>query len=123
MIETTKETYYEALQESSTGWHENKNDYVPFIKYMLGVVVASYREFSSRVKLLIMSGLTKRDRIGEVIKQNLGTITKSEIMKKCPDISQITIQRALIELQEQEKIIKIGGGRYTKYTWNWDKEY
>lgn len=59
--------------------------------------------------------------IGEVIKQTVGTITKAEIMKKCPDISQITIQRALIELQKQEKIIKICGGRYTKYTWNWDK--
>jgi Fic family protein len=122
MIEITKETYYEALQASSAGWHEGENDYVPFIKYMLGVVVASYREFSSRVKLLTTAGLTKGDRIGEVIKQTVGTITKAEIMKKCPDISQITIQRALIELQEQEKIIKIGGGRYTKYTWNWDKE-
>ncbi len=122
MIETTKDTYYEALQSSSVGWHEGENDYVPFIKYMLGVVAASYREFSSRVKLLTTAGLTKGDRIGEVIKQTVGTITKAEIMKKCPDISQITIQRALIELQEQEKIIKIGGGRYTKYTWNWDKE-
>lgn len=122
MIETTKDTYYEALQSSSAGWHEGENDYVPFIKYMLGVVVASYREFSSRVKLLTTAGLTKGDRIGEVIKQTVGTITKAEIMKKCPDISQITIQRALIELQKQEKIIKIGGGRYTKYTWNWDKE-
>lgn len=122
MIETTKETYYEALQDSSAGWHEAENDYVPFIKYMLGVVVASYREFSSRVKLLTTAGLSKGDRIGEIIKQTLGTITKSEIMEKCPDISQITIQRALIELQVQEKIIKIGGGRYTKYTWNWDRE-
>ena len=122
MIETTKDIYYEALQSSSAGWHEGENDYVPFIKYMLGVVVASYREFSSRVKLLTTAGLTKGDRISEVIKQTVGTITKAEIMKKCPDISQITIQRALIELQKQEKIIKIGGGRYTKYTWNWDKE-
>ena len=122
MIETTKETYYEALQESSIGWHEGENDYVPFIKYMLGIVVASYREFSSRVKLLTMAGLTKSDRISEMIRQTVGTITKTEIMKKCPDISQITVQRALIELQEQKKITKISGGRYTKYTWNWDKE-
>lgn len=122
MIETTKESYYETLQESSVGWHEGENDYVPFVKYMLGVVVASYREFSSRVKLLTTAGLSKGNRIGEVIKQTVGTITKADIMKKCPDISQITIQRALIELQEQEKIIKIGGGRYTKYVWNWDKE-
>ena len=122
MIEMTKETYYEALQASSVGWHEGENDYIPFINYMLGVVVASYREFSSRVRLLTTSGLSKGDRVGEIIKQTVGTITKAEIMNKCPDISQITIQRALIDLQEQEKIIKIGGGRYTKYTWNWDKE-
>lgn len=122
MIETTKETYYEALQASSEGWHDNENDYIPFIKYMLGVVVASYRDFSSRVKLITTAGFTKGDRIGEIIKQTVGTITKSEIMKKCPDISEITVKRALLELSEQNKIIKIGGGRYTKYTWNWDEE-
>lgn len=122
MIETTKETYYEALQKSSTLWHEDENDYLPFIKYMLGIVVASYREFSSRIKLLTTAGLTKIGRIGETIKQTNGTITKSEIMNKCPDISQTTVQRALAELQDQEKIKKIGGGRYTKYVWNWDKE-
>lgn len=122
MIESSKETYYEALQASSTGWHEENNDYIPFIIYMLGIVLASYREFSSRVRMLTMSGFTKGERIGEIIKQTVGTITKTEIMKKCPDISQITIQRALIDLQEQGKISKVGGGRYTKYIWNWDKE-
>ena len=41
-----------------------------------------------------------------------------EILEKCPDISQVTVQRALAELIESEEILKIGGGRYTKYTWN-----
>ena len=122
MIESSKETYYEALQASSTGWHEEDNNYIPFIIYMLGIVLASYREFSSRVRMLTTAGFTKGERIGEIIKQTVGTITKTEIMKKCPDISQITIQRALIDLQEQGKISKVGGGRYTKYIWNWDKE-
>ena len=122
MIESSKETYYEALQASSIGWHEADNDYIPFIVYMLGIVLASYREFSSRVRILTTTGFTKGERIGEIIKQTVGTITKTEIMKKCPDISQITIQRALIDLQEQGKISKVGGGRYTKYIWNWDKE-
>ena len=49
LIEQTKEIYYESLQLSSAGWHENKNDYEPFVKYMLGVIVAAYRDFSSRV--------------------------------------------------------------------------
>ena len=54
----------------------------------------------------------------EIIKNTLGTITKKEIAEKCPDISVVTIQRTLAELLTAEKILKIGGGRYTKYTWN-----
>lgn len=122
LIEQSKETYYEALQESSAGWHENENRYEPFVRYMLGVIVAAYRDFSSRVQLLAASGLSKPERIREIIKGTLGKITKSEIMKKCPDISQITVQRTLNDLQKRGEIIKIGGGRYTTYTWNRERD-
>ena len=118
MIENSKELYYECLRESSENWYENKNDYIPFIKYMLGVIVGAYREFSSRIKLLITQNISKPERIEEIIKNTLGTITKKEIAEKCPDISVVTIQRTLAELLTAEKILKIGGGRYTKYTWN-----
>lgn len=121
MIEKTKDTYYEALQMSSQGWYENENDYAPFVNYILGVVVAAYRDFSLRVQVLITAGLTKSDRIEQIIKETVGTITKSELAKKCPDISQITIQRTLIDLQDAGKIKKIGGGRYTKYVWNTER--
>ena len=43
---------------------------------------------------------------------------KKEILEKCPDISQVTVQRALAELVESGEALKIGGGRYTKYIWN-----
>ena len=43
-------------------------------------------------------------------------------MDKCPDISQITVQRTLNDLLEKNDIIKIGGGRYTSYIWNREKE-
>lgn len=118
LIEQTKEIYYESLQLSSAGWHENKNDYEPFIKYMLGVIVAAYREFSSRVSLLITQGMSKPDRVKEIIRATLGPITKTEILAKCPDISQVTVQRALADLVDNGDIIKLGGGRYTKYIWN-----
>lgn len=122
VIEQSKETYYETLQQSSAGWHENQNDYTPFVRYMLGVIVAAYRDFSSRVQVLVTSGMSKPDRIREVIKGTLGKITKAEIMEKCPDISQITVQRTLIELQKKGEIIKLSGGRYTSYTWNRERE-
>ncbi len=44
LIEKTKETYYEALQSSSIGWHENENDYGPFVKYYLGIMQKAYNE-------------------------------------------------------------------------------
>ena len=66
--------------------------------------------------------LSKPDRVREIIKRTLGKITKTEIMQKCPDISQVTIQRALTALVQNKEIIKFGGGRYTTYIWNREKE-
>ena len=122
LIEKTKEAYYECLQDSSLRWHEEENDYEPFVQYMLGVIVAAHRDFSSRIETLTDIGLSKPERIEKIIQSNYGEITKTEILEKCPDISQITVQRTLAELMEAQKIIKIGGGRYTKYVWNRDNE-
>ena len=122
LIADSKETYYEVLQESSAEWHEGTNDYLPFVRYMLGIVVAAYREFTSRVDILITRGLSKPERVREIIRSTTGRITKTQIMKQCPDISQKTVERALKELMDSDRIIKIGGGRYTSYTWNWEKE-
>ena len=47
--------------------------------------------------------------------------TKKEIMEKCPDISNITIQRTLADMVRKNEIIKISGGRYTSYAWNWER--
>lgn len=120
LIEETKDTYYEALQRSSTNWHENNNDYAPFVRYMLGILLGAYREFETRVKTFV--GVSKNDRIREILRETLGKITKKELLEKCPDISKITVERTLREMVQSGEIIKISGGRYTAYTWNRDKE-
>ena len=89
---------------------------------MLGIVIAAYREFASRVDILITRGLSKPDRVREIIRGTTGRITKKQIMQQCLDISQKTVERALTEMLNNKEIIKIGGGRYTSYTWNWEKE-
>lgn len=122
LIEESKETYYEALQQSSQKWHEEANDYAPFVRYTLGVVAAAYRDFSTRVQALAASDMSKPDRIREIIKGTLGKITKAEIIEQCPDISQVTVQRTLSDLQKSGEILKLGGGRYTSYIWNREKE-
>jgi Fic family protein len=35
LIEKTKTSYYESLQESSLNWHEEENDYIPFVQYSI----------------------------------------------------------------------------------------
>ena len=122
LIADSKTTYYEVLLESSKGWHEDENDYIPFVRYTLGIVIAAYREFVSRVDILITRGLSKPEQVRETIRNTTGKITKAYVMKQCPDISQKTVERALKELLDSGKIIKIGGGRYTSYAWNWEKE-
>ena len=122
LIEKSKDTYYEALQASSYGWHENENDYAPVVEYYLGVVIAAYKEFSSRVQMLIESRMSKPKQVREVIRKHIGKITKSQIMEKCPDISVTTIQRTLADLLKNNEIIKLSGGRYASYVWNGENE-
>ena len=122
LIEQTKDNYYEALQDSSQNWYENENNYEPFVKYMLGIVLAAYREFMDRTYMIEEKTISKPDRVADVIREHIGNITKSEILGLLPDVSSITVQRSITELVKEERIIKIGGGRYTKYIWNWDKE-
>ena len=121
LIEKSKETYYEVLEQSSNNWHEENNNYEPFVKYMLGIIVAAYRDFSERTDIIISKGVSKPNRIRDIIQNTLGKITKQEILEKCPDISMITVQRTLSDLYKNGDILKQSGGRYTTYTWNWEK--
>lgn len=110
LIERTKETYYEALQASSIGWHENENSYEPFVKYYLGIIQKAYNEFESRVEHLKNRSLSKPERIKAMIDQKVGKITKKEIMETCPDISKTTIERTLTDLVKSGYIAKVGSG-------------
>ena len=122
LIERTKDSYYDALWASSQRWMEDENNYESFVKYILGIITAAYREFFDRAHIVEEKKVPKPDRIEELIKNHLGTITKTEILERAPGISQTTVQRTLTELVKAGKITKIGGGRYTKYVWNWKDE-
>lgn len=115
LIETTKDTYYEVLQDSSIGWHENRNDYAPFVRYYLGIVQKAYHEFEERVMYLQHRELSKPERVKAVIDRKIGKITKKEIMESCPDISKVTIERTLTSLVKDGYLEKIGGGRSIAY--------
>lgn len=117
LIEETKETYYEVLQDCSHGWHENENLYEPFVKYYLGILIRASHEFESRVSYLSNAKISKPERVRRVIQDTLGKISKKEILIKCPDISSTTAERVLADLVKEGLIKKVGASSATAYVW------
>lgn len=115
IIDDAKEGYYGALQGSSAGWHENKGDYTPFVRYFLGVLVKAYSELEARVKDAVPKSMSKPERVKALFATALAPLSKAAIAEKCPDISLITIERALRNLQAQGHIVRIGQGRSSAY--------
>ena len=118
LIEKTKDTYCDALQASSTGWHDGTNDYMPYVSYTLGIIKSAYKTFSERVEHLTTKGISKPERVRQFIENKLSKVTKKDIMDACPDISVTTIERTLGDLVKNGTIIKIGNGRGTGYVYN-----
>ena len=115
LIEESKESYYEELQKSSEKWRTGENDQIPFIRYMLGVLLKAYEECDGRFNLIGNEKLTSPERVLSVIQKSLEPLSKKDIMILCPDISQRTIERSLKELYDNSKIKQVGSGRSTKY--------
>lgn len=65
LIERTKGSYYDALQESSQGWMEDENNYEHFVKYILGIITAAYRDFLIEQRLL-----RKREYLSQIELKN-----------------------------------------------------
>lgn len=120
IIEKTKETYYEKLEESSHGWLENKHSYLPFVKYYLEVILNAYNDFSSRVGHLQNNTISKPERIKQLFDSTLHKLSKKDILNRCPDISMSTVELSLSDLLKSGYIIKVGAGRSTAYIKNTD---
>ena len=118
IIEETKDSYYDTLEKSSVEWHDNENDYSYFVEYYLGIILNAYKEFDSRINIVENKKITAYDRIIGIFKENIIPIDKAFIINKCPNLSETTIERMLNKLLKEDKIVKISGGRYTKYKWN-----
>ena len=113
-IEKTKESYYQTLQQSSEGWLEEKNDNTPFVKYLLGTILAAYRDFEERLDL-ISQKLDSLQMAQKACSARIGKFTKSDIQEDCPSISKASIENALKKLCEQGKLERHGNGKATFY--------
>ena len=115
LIEENKQTYYETLQESSVDWDAERNNYLPFLRYLLSIILKAYREFEARVEHIVTTKMGKAERIRQVFEQKPGKICKADIVNYCPDISLSFIERTLKQMLEAGEIKKIGAARATAY--------
>lgn len=116
-IEETKSAYYRSLQKSGIGWHEEEEDATPFVKYMLGILIAAYRDFEDRVDIF-GEKTSAIDRVTATVGQKLGKFTKSEILESTPELSASSVEAALKRLADEGLIVKHGKGPSTFYTRN-----
>lgn len=113
-IQISKDDYYDALRQSSRGWMESENDDTPFVKYILGVILAAYRDFEERVNL-VGTKMSAREMVEKAVKLTIGKFTKSDIMELCPEIGRGSVENSLKAMCEEGLIKKEGKGRATFY--------
>ncbi len=113
-IAKNKDLYYNALNQAQVGWHEGNEDNVPFIKYLLGTILAAYKDFEERFEL-IEDKLPAIEIARKATKIKIGRFTKQDIRELCPSLSISTIEGALRKMVESEEIKREGNGKNTCY--------
>lgn len=113
-ISKNKDLYYSALSQSQTGWHEGKEDALPFIKYILGTILASYKDFEERISL-VQEKLPALEMVRMASKNKIGRFNKQDIRELCPTLSDSSIEGALRKLVAAGELKKEGKGKSTCY--------
>ena len=113
-IEKTKASYYETLEKSDMNWNSEENDITPFIKYMLGTILAAYRDFEERVTL-VEGKSSAIDLVRNAVNNTIGKFTKSDIMELVPSVGKTSIENSLKTLIDEGVIGREGKGKATFY--------
>ena len=114
-INLRKGNYYEALKQSSAGWHENQCDYSAFIMEFLTTLYMCYKELDKRFAVIGSQKVTKRARVEATVLNSLTPISKSDVAKILPDVSPTTIEAVLGNMIRSGSIKKVGSGKGTRY--------
>lgn len=113
-IAKNKDLYYNALAESQIGWHEGTEDVVPFIKYILGTILAAYKDFEDRMAL-VETKLPAIEMVKRASENKIGRFSKQEIRELCPTLSDSSIEGALRKLVASGELQRESKGKNTCY--------
>ena len=113
-IAKNKDLYYEALAACQIGWHEGTEDIVPFIKYLLGTILAAYKDFEDRMALVEIK-LPALEMVRRASLNKIGRFNKQDMRELCPTLSDSSIEGALRKLVASGELKKEGKGKNTCY--------
>lgn len=113
-IAKNKDLYYNALGQAQMGWHEGTEDAVPFIKYLLGTVLAAYKDFEERFAL-VETKLPALETVRRATLNKIGRFTKQDIRELCPSLSISSIEGSLRKLVASGELRREGSGKSTCY--------
>lgn len=113
-ISKNKDLYYSAMSQSQTGWYEGKEDALPFIKYILGTILASYKDFEERTSL-VQEKLPALEMVRMASISKIGRFNKQDVRELCPTLSDSSIEGALRKLVAAGELKKEGKGKSTCY--------
>lgn len=106
--------YNGGIRDSQIGWHENNNDIIPFLNYLLSIMLSAYNDFEEKVELIPQMDNTI-EIVRKVIKTKIGAFTKQEIQEYVPFLNSTDIEKNLKKLCKLEEIRKENSGRYACY--------
>lgn len=113
-IAKNKDLYYSTLNQSQDGWHEGADDPVPFIKYLLGIILAAYKDFGERFEI-VAEKLPAIDVVRKATQSKIGRFTKQDIRELCPSLSLSSVEGALRKLVASGELKREGAGKSTYY--------
>ena len=113
-IAVNKDLYYDALAKAQNGWHEGNADAVLFIKYLLGTILAAYKDFEDRFAL-VETKLPALETVRRATMNKIGRFSKQDIRELCPSLSISSIEGALRKLVAEGEIKREGNGKNIKY--------
>lgn len=114
LIAKDKAAYYEALNKAGINWQNGNEDIVPFIKYLLGIILAAYKAFDDRFSI-VEDKLSAVEMVRKATSQKIGRFSKQDILELCPSLSISSIEGSLRKLVEEGTLRREGVGRSTKY--------
>ncbi|MGN1344562.1 MAG: Fic family protein [Traorella sp.] len=113
-IAKNKDLYYDALNRAQYGWHEGKEDVVPFIKYLLSIILAAYKDFGDRFAI-VEKKLPAIDMVRKATLNRIGRFTKQDIREQCPSLSLSSVEGALRKMVASGELKREGAGKSTNY--------